>query len=172
MGDGMWGRHVGTGPVAKAAVLFVCSGNTCRSPLAEAVLRHKLAAFGLGDRAAVDSAGLAARNAGGPPDPRAIACGARRGYDLRDLRSRQFDAADYRAFDLILAMDRGQLRAMIPQRPARARARLALLLEFAPAPPQCLDVPDPYDGGAADYDQALDLIEPAVAGLIHALWRA
>ena len=153
------------------SVLFVCTGNICRSPTAEGVLRHKLAEQGLGERVAVDSAGLGDWHVGDPPDPRAIDRASQRGYDLSALRARQFLIRDYHGFDLILAMDRGHMTAMTRNRPASATARLHLFLDFAPEIILAREVPDPYYGGLADYDQALDLIEPGVEGLIAALKR-
>ncbi len=157
--------------MADVRVLFVCTGNICRSPTAEGVLRHKLAAAGLGDRVVVESAGLVDWHVGDPPDPRAIARGRLRGYDLTALRARLFTPADYRGFDLILAMDRGHFDALMRNRPADARAQVHLFLDFAPEPLTAREVPDPYYGGAADYDRALDLIEPGVEGLISTLKR-
>lgn len=157
--------------MADVNVLFVCTGNICRSPTAEGVLRHKLVDQGLDDRVAVESAGLGDWHIGDPPDPRAIARARRRGYDLTPLRARLFTPADYHDFDLILAMDRGHLDALTDSRPADARAQVHLFLDFAPAAVTAREVPDPYYGGAADYDHALDLIEPGIEGLIAMLKR-
>ena len=153
-------------------VLIVCTGNICRSPTAEAVLRHKLAERGLGERVGVDSAGLGDWHVGDPPDRRAVARAGLRGYDLNPLRARQFTTRDYYDFDLILGMDRGHMAAMTRNRPASASAQLRLFLDYAPDPIRARDVPDPYYGGLADYDRALDLIEPGVDALIRALERA
>lgn len=157
--------------MSDVSVLFVCTGNICRSPMAEGVLRHRLAEEGLDARVTVDSAGLGNWHVGDPPDPRAIARAKLRGYDVTQQRARQFAASDYHHFDLILGMDQGHLSAMTRRRPAEARARLHLFLEFAPAGIAGREVPDPYYGGLEDYDHALDLIEPGVAGLIEALKR-
>jgi protein-tyrosine phosphatase len=157
--------------MADVSVLFVCTGNICRSPTAEGVLRHKLAAAGLDDRVAVESAGLGDWHIGDPPDPRAIARARLRGYDLTALRARLFTAADYHDFDLILAMDQGHLTALTHGRPADARAQVRLFLDFAAEPLTSREVPDPYYGGPVDYDRALDLIEPGVEGLIAMLKR-
>lgn len=158
--------------MANVNVLFVCTGNICRSPTAEGVLRHKLAAEGLDDRVAVASAGLGDWHVGDPPDPRAIARARLRGYDLTPLRARLFTRDDYHNFDLILAMDQGHLTALTRGRPAGARARVHLFLDFAPEAVISREVPDPYYGGSADYDHALDLIEPGVEGLIAKLKRS
>ena len=153
------------------SVLFVCTGNICRSPMAEGVLRHRLVDQGLDARVAVDSAGLGNWHVGDPPDTRAIARARLRGYDVSAQRARQFAVSDYHDFDLILAMDDGHLAAMERRRPPGAHARVHLFLEFAPVETGVREVPDPYYGGLDDYDYALDLIEPAVEGLIEALKR-
>ncbi len=98
--------------VSEIGVLFVCTGNICRSPTAEGVARKLLTEAGLAARVAVDSAGLEGWHAGDPPDPRAIACAAARGYDLAPQRARRFDRADFGRFALILGMDRGHVSAL------------------------------------------------------------
>ena len=155
----------------KTSVLFVCMGNICRSPTAEGVFRHHVNEAGLAAHIETDSAGTHAYHVGDPPDPRAIARASLRGYDLSALRARQFEIRDYHDFELILAMDRGHMAAMERNRPAPARARLHLFLDFAPETILSREVPDPYYGGLTDYDHALDLIEPGVDGLIAALKR-
>lgn len=155
----------------QVSVLFLCTGNICRSPTAEGVLRHKLAAAGLDKAIAVDSAGTIDFHAGDPPDPRAIKRAALRGYDLVDLRARQIRPADFDDFDLILAMDEGHMTELSRMAPEGSRARLALFLEMSGSPASVREVPDPYYGGLDDYDHALDLIEPAVDGLIEVLKR-
>jgi protein-tyrosine phosphatase len=140
------------------SVLLVCLGNICRSPMAEAVLRAQLP-----DVKLVASAGTNA--VGGPMDARAAAALERRGHQpLKKFRSRPFDAADFERYDLILAMDAHNLAELIKRRPEGARARVQLLLDYAPGL-QGQDVPDPYYGPAAGFDRALELIEQGVAGL-------
>jgi protein-tyrosine phosphatase len=139
-------------------VLFVCSGNTCRSPMAEGVFRHKVAAAGLAGRVDADSVGTRSRHDGGPPDARAIAAAGARGYDLSALRSRQLGPRDFAAFDLLLAMDRGHYDHMIERASGEASDRIHMFLEHAPETGRT-SVPDPYFGDAADYERALDLIE-------------
>jgi protein-tyrosine phosphatase len=160
--------------VSEFKVLIVCTGNICRSPTAEGVLRHKLRDAGLDGRVAVDSAGTIDFHAGDPPDPRAILQAGRRGYDLSGLRARQIRPADFESFDLILCMDRGHHSELARLCPVGLREglreRLRLFLDFAPGL-GLEEVPDPYYGGLEDYDLALDLIEPGVAGLIEALER-
>lgn len=142
-------------------VLFVCLGNICRSPTAEAVARARAAAAGVA--AEFDSAGTGGWHVGEPPDRRAQAEAAARGYDMSGQRARQATARDFHDFDLILAMDRANLAALERLRPADAKADLRLFLACAPEAGRD-EVPDPYyDGG---FPLAFDLIEAAAGGLI------
>jgi protein-tyrosine phosphatase len=152
----------------KISVLFVCMGNICRSPTAEAVFRRMAAERGLERRLSADSAGTHGYHAGEPPDPRAQAAARRRGYDLGALRARRVDAADFHAFDYLLAMDRRNLAMLDKLRPQDGKARLQLFLDYAP---HCgrIEVPDPYYGGAADFETVLDLTEQASRGLLERL---
>ncbi len=152
-------------------VLFVCTGNICRSPTAEGVLRQKLIEAGLDRRVSVDSAGMIDYHAGNPPDRRAMQHAARRGYDLEDLRARQLRREDFESFDLLLGMDRGHFQQLARLCPPPLADRVKLFLEYAAVAGLPTEVPDPYYGGAADYDYALDLIEPGVEELIAALER-
>jgi protein-tyrosine phosphatase len=149
-------------------LLVVCLGNICRSPTVEVVLRDVAAreapALGL----EVDSAGTGDYHIGDPPDPRAIAAGARRGYDLSKLRARQVTPGDFSRFDLLLAMDQQNLvnlRAIAP--PARAE-RAQLFLSFHPEA-GLLEVPDPYFGGPEGFEQVLDLAESGSRALLAAI---
>ena len=152
--------------MAPYKVLMVWTGNICRSPMAEAVLRHKLAAAGLDNRVAVDSAGTSDLHQGEPPNPRAISRAGQRGYDLNEQRSRPLTPGDFEDFDLILCMDRGHLGALVRHCPPERHQRVRLFMDFSPLADVPDEVPDPYYGGVADYDHALDLIEPAVEGLV------
>lgn len=153
-------------------ILFVCLGNICRSPTAEAVLRTLAAREAPELPLEVDSAGTAGYHVGEPPDPRTRAAAARRGYDLEPLRARVVEPADFERFDLILAMDAENLRVLRRRAPRAAHERLRLLLEFAPQA-QHTEVPDPYYGGPNGFEQVLDLIEEAVRGLLaHLRQRA
>ncbi len=151
------------------SVLFVCTGNICRSPTAEAVLGRHLVDAGLDRRVRIDSCGLGSWHLGDPPDGRAIDRGAARGYDLTPLRARQLRAADFTDFDMIIAMDRGHLTQMRRACPGALKDRLYLFMDFHPDPGGQRDVPDPYFGDLDDYDLALDLIEAGIGGLMARL---
>ena len=156
--------------VNPARVLMVCMGNICRSPTAEGVLRHALRRHAPDLHVDVDSAGTHDYHIGEPPDRRAIAHAKRRGIDLSTLRARQLVAEDFQSFDWIVCMDEANLRNALRLQPDDSRARLARLLDWAPAQVE-RDVPDPYYGGAADFERVLDLVEVAVLGLIEELRR-
>ena len=149
-------------------ILFVCMGNICRSPTAEGVMRGLLRAEGLEDRIEIDSAGIGGWHAGAPPDERATEAARRRGVAL-DGAARQVTAEDFRRFDLLLAMDRENMRDLVHLAPdGEARAKVRLLREFDPASAGGgdLDVPDPYYGGANGFEHVLDLVEAACRGLL------
>lgn len=149
-------------------ILFVCTGNICRSPTAEGLFRARLAAIGLADRFAADSAGTSGYHVGDRPSAPAIRIAAEHGIDLGPLRARRLEPADFARFDLALGMDRGHLAAMRGLAPAGSRAKLGLLLDHAPAL-QLRDVPDPYYGGDADYRRSFELIAAGIDGLVRAL---
>lgn len=152
------------------SVLFVCLGNICRSPTAEGVFRKLIDEAGLAERIRIDSAGTAGYHEGAPPDARAAAAAAARGIDLGGLQARRVVAEDFEVFDLILAMDEDNLADLRSVAPEGARARLALLLEFAAERSETA-VPDPYYGGRNGFEQVLDLVSEACAGLFEDLRR-
>ena len=149
----------------KIRVLMVCLGNICRSPTAEAMLRRKVHEAGLDDRIEVDSAGTADYHVDSPPDRRAIAHGERRGLEMRHLRGRQVSREDFERFDHVLAMDEDNLMNLRRLRPSGSRAKLALLLSYAPEA-GALEVPDPYYGGPEGFETVLDLAAAAADGFI------
>lgn len=144
-------------------VLFVCTGNICRSPTAEGVFRHLAAEAEL--NAEADSAGTRGFHFGARPDIRSIKAAAARGINLGNQRARKVEKTDFDTFDLIVALDRGHLRRLERLCPPNARADVRLLMEFA-SDRALEDVPDPYYGGDAGFEHALDLIEAGVRGII------
>ena len=142
------------------SVLVVCTGNICRSPTGEGVLRHLVDHRGLADRIRIASAGTHDYHVGEAPDARSVTHAARRGYDLSEQRAAQVSREDFHEHDYILAMDRGHLRILRGLQPAQSRAKLGLFLE-ASGRWKDEDVPDPYYGGTAGFEQVLDMIEEA-----------
>ena len=151
-------------------ILFVCLGNICRSPTAEVVFRAVAQRDAPDLVLEIDSAGTAGYHVGELPDQRTRQAAARRGYDMSALRARVVEADDFEHFDLILAMDRENLRALERRAPAHARERIRLFLEFAPEA-GIGEVPDPYYGGPNGFEDVLDLIEAASRGLLEHLRR-
>jgi protein-tyrosine phosphatase len=146
-------------------ILFVCLGNICRSPSAEAVLRAIAAREAPELSIEVDSAGTAGYHIGDAPDSRSQAAARRRGYDMAPLRARVVEPADFERFDLVLAMDESNLGVLRQRAPSAYRERVRLFLDFAP---ECgmSEVPDPYYGGPAGFEHVLDLVEEASRGLL------
>jgi protein-tyrosine phosphatase len=152
----------------KVSVLFVCTGNICRSPTAEGVLRALADKQGLGARVFVDSAGTHDYHVGEPPDPRTIKAARKRGYDLSRLRARLVKPADFERFHYIVAMDHGHHRTLSRACPPKLAERLHMMMSFAPELGG-EEVPDPYYGGVADFTRVIDLCEAAGEGLLRAL---
>lgn len=159
---------------APTRVLFVCLGNICRSPTAEAVFRRKAEQAGWSALLQADSAGTAAWHVGKAPDARSQAHARVRGYDLSPLRARQVGAQDFHDFDHIIAMDHDNLSALRELEASAgsgARARLGLLLAHH-GDTLRQDVPDPYHGGDSGFEEVLDLVENACDGLLRQLLKA
>jgi protein-tyrosine phosphatase len=155
-------------------ILFVCMGNICRSPTAEGVMRALVRDAGLEGGIEVDSAGTGGWHAGEPPDARATAAAHRRGVTL-DGAARQVRPEDFDAFDLLVAMDRENLRALLaiaPDEEAAAKVRLLREFDGAGAGAPDLDVPDPYYGGERGFDNVLDLVQASCRGLLDELGAA
>jgi len=153
-------------------VLFVCMGNICRSPSAEAVFRAQLQAHGLSHRCEVDSAGTHGYHIGEPPDPRSQAHARQRGIDMSALRARQVQVSDFAHYDLLLAMDANNLALLRQRCPAdQAQRKLRLLTDFCQRH-SAQAVPDPYYGGPEGFEQVLDIVEDACEGLRQHLFPA
>jgi len=144
----------------QVSVLVVCTGNICRSPTGEGVLRHLAQQRGLADKVKVASAGTHDYHVGQCPDPRTVKHARKRGYDLSAQRAQQLSADHFHEFDYILAMDRGHLRIARSMAPKDAKARLGMFLE-ASARWRGEDVPDPYYGGVQEFERVLDMVEEA-----------
>ena len=141
-------------------VLFVCTGNICRSPTAAGVFADLVEKAGLAGRIEAESAGTHDYHVGSPPDLRAQDHARRRGYDLSRLRARQVRKRDFGEFDLIVAMDGGHLRVLERNCPPEHRGKLRMLIPGR-------DVPDPYYGGPEGFDRVLDLVEGACLALLQ-----
>jgi protein-tyrosine phosphatase len=153
--------------MAKQSILFVCLGNICRSPLAEGVFRSVLAERGMADDVLVDSAGMGDWHAGQAPDHRAIAVARANGLDISGQQARAITEADFRRFDLILGMDRKNIRELLEIAPEACRGRIHLFLDFAGSGAK--EVPDPYFGDAAGFTETYGLIRAASEGLADRL---
>jgi protein-tyrosine phosphatase len=150
-------------------VCFVCLGNICRSPTAEAVTARLVREAGLTERVQLDSAGTGDWHLGHPPDRRAASAAKARGVDM-DHCARLFEPADLARFDLVLAMDGKNLRDLEAMaRTDAERAKIRLFRSFDPASPPGAEVPDPYYGGADGFEQVLDICEAAGRGLVEHL---
>ncbi|MFO0433481.1 MAG: low molecular weight protein-tyrosine-phosphatase [bacterium] len=151
-------------------VLFVCMGNICRSPTAQGVFRKMVADAGISDIVQVESAGTHAYHVGEPPDARAEQAAKKRGYEIGDLRARQVTADDFRAADLILAMDWENLSMLQQQCPKAYKHKLQLLMRFA-GEHDAATGPDPYYGGPEGFNTVLDYVEDACQGLLDVVRR-
>lgn len=146
---------------------MVCMGNICRSPTAEAVLKHHIKQQGLNVK--VDSAGTLGIHRGNRPDPRSVRVAEARGYDFSRIKSRPVEDKDFKKFDFILAMDQDNLSELQAKCPAEYQHKLQLILSYGICDEN--EVPDPYYGGSKGFDLVLDLIESSMKGLLTAIKR-
>jgi protein-tyrosine phosphatase len=151
-------------------ILFVCTGNICRSPTAEGVLRTRAAARGLEAQVEAASAGTHGYHLGEPPDPRAVAAALKRGVDLRSQRARRIRREDFGRYDFLIAMDRTHRDALRKLAPAGGETKLGLFMDYAPEF-GLKDVPDPYYGDAQDFERVLDMIESGSGRLLDEIER-
>lgn len=147
-------------------ILFVCLGNICRSPTAEAVFRTRAAQAGLDVH--IDSAGTSGWHIGESPDPRSVEAGKARGYSFAGQASRKVEVSDFTTYDYVLAMDWKNVRDLEKLAPDHSRHKIGLFLDYAPNA-ATREVPDPYYGGADGFARVLNLIEAASDGLIASL---
>ncbi|MBT2539510.1 low molecular weight phosphotyrosine protein phosphatase [Streptomyces sp. ISL-44] len=153
-------------------VCFVCTGNICRSPMAEAVFRAHVAEAGLDALVEVDSAGTGGWHEGDGADPRTVSVLEAAGYE-QDHRARQFRASWFDRLDLVIALDAGHLRDLRALAPtAHDAAKVRLLRSYDPAPAAETDVPDPYYGSLDGFEECLELVEAASPGLLDAVREA
>ncbi|KAA9089988.1 low molecular weight protein-tyrosine-phosphatase [Microbacterium radiodurans] len=150
--------------------MFVCTGNICRSPMADVVFRWFVEQSGLGDRVASASAGTGDWHVGEPADARTLAALERRGFDGGRHRARRFTLVDFDRFDLIVALDRSHERVLANWARTTSDAdKVSLLLSFDPQAAGNLDVPDPYYADAGMFDEVLGMIESASRALFRQL---
>ena len=150
----------------KINVLFICMGNICRSPTAEAVFRHYVESAGLAESILIDSAGTHDYHIGDPPDRRTQRAARHRGYDMSSLRGRQIEASDFHRFDYVLAMDRGNLSILNSIAPSGCDSKAQLFLDYSRYRTE-REVPDPYYGGEDGFEHVLDMVEDAAQGLLQ-----
>ncbi|KAJ4461816.1 putative low molecular weight phosphotyrosine protein phosphatase [Paratrimastix pyriformis] len=151
-------------------VMFVCTGNICRSPTAEGVARKMVSDRGLGQIVEVASSGMISFHRGEAPDPRTQKAARKRGYDISRQRARHIDPMDFEEFDLLLALDRSHLQEMKEMCPREHQHKLHLLMEYGrDGSNRGADVPDPYYGGPQGFDLVVSMVEEGVRGLLDAI---
>jgi len=157
------------GEKTQISVLFVCMGNICRSPLAEGIFRHGLAAAQLAELVEVDSAGTGNWHQGDAPDPRSVETASRHGIDISGQRARQLVPEDFDRFDLIFAMDRSNEATMRARAPSSRHDKIFLFLDDTLG--SRADVPDPYHGGVSGFEDVYQLLREGCTELVSRLGR-
>ena len=152
------------------AVLFVCTGNFCRSPVAHGVFQQLVDAAGIGAHVRIDSAGTHAYQPGEPPDVAAIESAGAQGYQIEQLQGRQFELADFDNFDQILVMDHLNYDHLLLMCPDGRLHKLDYLLAYAPEL-GIREIPDPFRGPRHEYEQMVDLVSTAARGLLRSVRR-
>lgn len=148
-------------------ILFVCTGNICRSPTAEAVARHKAKALNLEDSFIFDSAGIESFHSGEVPDSRSVMVGMKHGVSFVDISSRKIRKNDFADFDLILAMDRGHFSHLLSVAPQEQRSKVKLFLQFCEVKNSWNDeVIDPYYKGDQSFEDVFSIIDLALENLL------
>ncbi|WP_176084862.1 low molecular weight protein-tyrosine-phosphatase [Martelella sp. HB161492] len=154
-------------PNVKPSLLFVCTGNICRSPLAEGVFLDLAEKAGRADAFVVDSAGTGGWHEGELPDPRSRAVARAHGFDISNQRARKIRASDFQTFSLILAMDRGNLAQLNQMSRSASSAQIVLFNDFTIGLSK--DVPDPYYGGPGGFEDVYDMLVAGCQSLISRL---
>ena len=152
----------------KTKVLFVCLGNICRSPLAEALFKHKVTQAGLHDSFMIDSCGTANYHVGIPPDARTIANAKQNGIDINHL-GRQFSMDDFETFDHILVMDKQNLKNVLRLTSKEQHQQKVKLLRSIATSDDENEVPDPYYGTEKDFQHVFEVLDKATAALLYQL---
>lgn len=147
------------------SVLFVCTGNICRSPTAEAVFRQAVERKGVASKFTAQSAGTHGYHVGESPDARAIEKAQARGFSMKGMRAQKVTVQDFDDFDFIIAMDRGHLDILNGMKPADVKANVVLFMDYCTSYKE-KDVPDPYYGSDEGFDKVLDIIEDGVEGML------
>jgi len=152
--------------MTSTSVLFVCLGNICRSPLAEAAFRRAAEEAGLAVE--IDSAGTANYHVGEPPDPRSIVEAARHGIDISHYRGRQLAVEDFHRFDWIVGMDASNMANIARRNPGNGKARIAMLLDLVPGR-EGADLADPWYGGEDNFRDTWEDVTAGAAALVALL---
>lgn len=154
----------------KKRILFICLGNICRSPSAEAIMKQRVRERGVEDLFYIDSAGIGGWHTGDSADKRMMAHAAKRGYELTHRSRKFYPDADFNSFDLIIGMDNQNVRDLLSMaNTAEEAGKICKMTDFCQRFNYRNGVPDPYYGGAEGFELVLDLLEDAVDGLLDKL---